>query len=273
MSLNQALRYPFQGEHWLRRILALAVVQLVPVLGLLVLFGYGMAVARSARSGESGLPEIHWVQAFADGLRFILAALLYVVPLVAALPAIFALGTTHAAAERNAAWTAAVLMPVVVIGVFPATTALKKRGDRVSASLARILSFVPLAAIVLLLLSFLASGLDLSAAREGLNAAGVILFVALGLLVLLLVVAVQVGAVRQAQTGHGLFDPPGNLKALFAGGARAAQLIFSFLLLMVITVVASAAGLLLFVLPGLFVFVVGALSWWRLLAAYVMEDA
>jgi hypothetical protein len=124
---------------------------------------------------------------------------------------------------------------------------------------------------MLLLISLLASGLDLSAAREKLNALGVVLLAALGLLALLLLLASHVGAVRYTQTGKGLFDPPGNLRVLFGRGTRTAKLIGSFVLLSLFAVVGTAAGGALLVLPGLFVSVVCAIVWWRLLAAFVTE--
>jgi hypothetical protein len=237
VTLSQALRYPFGGERWLSRIVALAVAQLVPVLGQLVLIGYGMTVARSVRSGQTRLPEMRWLAALADGAQFLVTALVYVVPLAAALPTILALGTARSGAEHGTTWMIAVLLPVAAVAVFPATAALKRRGDRVSSALARILSFVPLVAIILLVLSLFASGLDLSAARDNLNALGVVLLAALGLLALLLLFAAHIGAVRYVTTGRGLFDPPGNLRVLFRSGTRSTKLIVSFVLLSLIAVV------------------------------------
>jgi hypothetical protein len=274
VSLSQALRYPFQGERWFPRILALALLQLVPVAGQLILIGYGMAVARAVHAEQANLPALRWQTALLDGLRYLIAALLYVVPLLADLPTIFAIGTvasTSATGDKRSTWMAAIVLPVATVAVFPITRALQKRGGKAASLLARILSIVPILAIVMLIVTLFASGIDLSAARENLNALGIALLVALALLVFLLIVAVHIGAVQDATGGNGLFDPPGNLRLLLGNRAVAAKLILNFVLLSLIAILATSAGLLLLVLPGLFIFVVCVVAWWYLLARYAAE--
>lgn len=47
MMLPQALHYPFQGKGWFRRMLILALIQLIPVVGQLILLGYGLDIVRA----------------------------------------------------------------------------------------------------------------------------------------------------------------------------------------------------------------------------------
>ena len=61
--LTQALRYPWQGKGWFYRMLPLALLQLIPILGQIILAGYGQAIARAiclaaARSTQTSLTSI-----------------------------------------------------------------------------------------------------------------------------------------------------------------------------------------------------------------------
>jgi hypothetical protein len=93
MNFYEALKYPFQGKNWFRRILALALLQFVPIVGQLILFGYGIEVVRAIYSGEKNLPPIEWKRALGDGLRFLVAGLIYLTPLIGVVPTIATIGT------------------------------------------------------------------------------------------------------------------------------------------------------------------------------------
>ena len=60
MMLSQALQYPFQGKGWFRRILILALVQLIPIVGQLILLGYGLDIVRAVYAGQVDLPPLRW---------------------------------------------------------------------------------------------------------------------------------------------------------------------------------------------------------------------
>jgi hypothetical protein len=49
--LYQALQYPFRGKGSFRHILILALVQLVPIVGHLILLGYGFDIVRALYAG------------------------------------------------------------------------------------------------------------------------------------------------------------------------------------------------------------------------------
>src|SRR5579883_2512631 len=82
MLLFQALRYPFQGKGSFRRILILALLQLIPIVGQLILLGYGLDIVRAMYTGQTSLPPIRGLQALTGGLRIVLAALLYMTPIL-----------------------------------------------------------------------------------------------------------------------------------------------------------------------------------------------
>ena len=67
--LTQALRYPWQGKGWFYRMLPLALLQFVPVIGQIILVGYGQAIARAIYWQQWDLPKLHLRRSLIDGLR------------------------------------------------------------------------------------------------------------------------------------------------------------------------------------------------------------
>ena len=82
MMLEKALHYPFQGKGWFRHILILALVQLLPIVGQLILLGYGMDIVRAVYAGQTSLPPIRWLPALGNGFRFLLAGFVYLLPIL-----------------------------------------------------------------------------------------------------------------------------------------------------------------------------------------------
>ncbi len=77
MLVSQALRYPFQGKGCTHRILILTLIQLIPVVGQLILIGYGFDIVRAFYADQAELPTLQWLSALKNGLRFLLAGLGY----------------------------------------------------------------------------------------------------------------------------------------------------------------------------------------------------
>lgn len=86
MMISRALRYPFQGSGWFNRILILALIQLIPIVGQLILLGYGLEIVRYIYSGQNDLPPIHWLRMLGDGAKVAIAGLLYMFPMLLAVP-------------------------------------------------------------------------------------------------------------------------------------------------------------------------------------------
>lgn len=84
MKLNEALSFVFEDERWLGKLLLAAAITLIPVFGGMVIVGYGIAVLRNVRAGDSRpLPSWNRIgEHFVDGLFFWLGMLVYAIPLL-----------------------------------------------------------------------------------------------------------------------------------------------------------------------------------------------
>ncbi len=85
-SLAEALRYPFQGQGWFQRIGRLALVQLIPVVGQLILSGYGLEVVRAIYAGEVDLPPLRWRVALRGGALMFGLSLIFFTPVLMLVP-------------------------------------------------------------------------------------------------------------------------------------------------------------------------------------------
>jgi len=74
MNVGRAFAYVFHDPRWLAKMSIAAVLMIVPVLGWIVLWGYGSRIIRGVVAGNDvPLPEWdEWAGLFADGLRAIL---------------------------------------------------------------------------------------------------------------------------------------------------------------------------------------------------------
>jgi hypothetical protein len=274
MSFSQALRYPFQGKDWFRRIFILALVQCIPIVGQLILIGYGLDVVRSVYAGQTDLPPVRWWAALADGARFLIAGIIYVLPLLMAVPVIFTVGTTQVNSStggKNFSGICMLLPIALALVVFPIVSQLRKRKTKVATMIARILSATPILAIALALWSLITSGVDLTTGGRDLNGIGIFLIIALALVVFLIVIGLHVSSARYAIETRGLFDATLNVRLLLKNRPLTGKLILNFILLILFTVTATGFGLVLLILPGLFMFVVCVVAWWYLLARFAVE--
>ena len=82
MMLAQALQYPLRGKRSLHRLLILALLQLLPIVGQLILFGYGFDIVRAVYAEQTELPSLLWLPALRNGLHFFLAGLGYLLPIL-----------------------------------------------------------------------------------------------------------------------------------------------------------------------------------------------
>ncbi|GCE15373.1 DUF4013 domain-containing protein [Tengunoibacter tsumagoiensis] len=274
MILTRALRYPFQGRGWTRRLLALTLLQLLPVIGQLMLLGYGLEIVRAVYAGEANLPPIRWLQALGNGLRMILAGLLYCLPILIT-GAIIGMSTIGLRVNTSSMGTLSlILSPLIAIvgGLLMSrrkqtqTGAAVKPAPKPGSIFAKI---VPLFVMILAIfvLQAVVSGANFSRP----NAAAIVLYVLLTLLISVIGLGLGLGGVRQAIMQQGLFSPTTSITLLLQHSATTSILILNLFLLGIITLLVSSLGLILLVLPGLFTIVVGSLAMWYLFAHYGMQ--
>jgi hypothetical protein len=85
MRFGYALTFPVHDNRWFRKILLPAVLLLVPVLGVLVLLGWGCDICRRVAAGQSEeLPALNITRSVSDGIRIAGILLVYSLPLLLA---------------------------------------------------------------------------------------------------------------------------------------------------------------------------------------------
>lgn len=84
MNVNNATRFVFEDDEWVGKILLGTLISLIPFFGGIALTGYAIAVLRNVRAG-SLRPLPSWDRLgeyFVDGLLFVVALLIYSLPLL-----------------------------------------------------------------------------------------------------------------------------------------------------------------------------------------------
>ena len=277
MLLTQALRYPFQGYGWFRRILLLTFLQLLPIVGQLILLGYGFDIARAVYAKQTDLPPIRWLPALGNGLRFLLAGLVYLIPILITIVIVGVSSIRSSKSSSNLSTLGLLLsigVPLLLFlgGIVRArrtrSSSAQRPGTRGNGwrSLLKGLLPIVVTVLVILLLRMLVSGSGIESGKP--NSLSILLFVVLALVLFLIVIVLYIGGVRFATENKGLLAPATNAKLLLQHRAATGMLVLNIVLLGVITFLATGVGLVLFVLPGLFVFVVCTLALWYIFARY-----
>jgi Protein of unknown function (DUF4013) len=277
MMLSQALRYPFRGKESFRFLLILTLMQLLPLVGQLILLGYGLDVVRAVSAGHTDLPSLRWLPALEDGLRILIAGFVYLLPILVTI-AIVGVSSIRSGSSVGNLGTIGILLSVGVplllflLRMVSArrTSPLSVRQTRAPGSGLRIFLtgllpiVITIAAIFLLSMLVSRSGIDIGKP----NGLSILLFVVLAFLLFLIGIVLSVGGVRYAIESKGLLAPMANAKLLLKDRALTGMLFLNVLLLAALTLLTSTVGLVLFVLPGLFVFVICSLAFWYLFAHY-----
>lgn len=112
--------YPFNSQGLFNRILVAFVLALIPVVGTLILTGYGIKIIGEVYKENKDLPEFEFGADFGRGLLAIVAGLVYMLPVVI-LSGLFAAtgiqpdGTVNFALAAVAALVSLVLLPVLIV--------------------------------------------------------------------------------------------------------------------------------------------------------------
>ena len=284
MLLAQAFKYPFRGKESLRRILLLTLLQFLPVVGQLMLLGYGLDVVRAIYAGQTDLPSIRWQTALGNGLRFLVAGLGYLLPIFITVGLVLAttLGANKAAASGGFGVVGmlgvlvAIGLPLLVL-LLRAVAAKRITSPSVQQAepkkpgggLRLLLNGLLPGFMMVLLTVALSTLVSLSGLQTGNpNGLSILLFALFALLIFLIWIVLHIGGVRQAIENRGLLAPIANLKLLLNHRALTGQLLLNLILLCAITFITTTIGLVLLILPGLFAFVLCSLAIWYVFAHY-----
>jgi hypothetical protein len=84
MDLGLAFSFPFQDEDWVRKILVMAVIGIIPIFGWLVWMGWSLEVARRViRQDPQPLPDYtNLGEYFVDGIKGFIIALVLSLPII-----------------------------------------------------------------------------------------------------------------------------------------------------------------------------------------------
>lgn len=277
--LYQALSYPLQGKGSFRRVLILALLQLIPIVGQLILLGYGLDIVRAVSRQQTTLPPIDWRSTVLNGLRMLLAGFGYLLPILLTIGLIGASGTSgNSGIVGIIGILVAVGLPfiLVVVGVVakrrtaePVAQRPDVRRNGPRPIMVGLLSML-LAVLGILALRMLIAFSGIDTGKP--NVVGILLFVLLALFLFLLGVVFGIGGVRYALENKGLLAPAANLQIMLKRPALTAVLVLNILLLGSFAIIVTTVGLVLFILPGLLAFVVCSLAFWQMSAQYALRS-
>jgi hypothetical protein len=97
MDFGRAFTYPFEDPDWLKKIGLVALVSLIPILGMFIVMGWSLEITRRIiAQAMRPLPDIDFGANFTDGLKVFAVVFVYLLPVwvltipLGVLPAFFA---------------------------------------------------------------------------------------------------------------------------------------------------------------------------------------
>lgn len=83
MDIGKAFTFPFQTTRWAEKLLIPALITLIPIFGQIFLVGWYLDITRRVIHGEPDpLPELDFGRQLVDGLKGVVIALVYSLPLL-----------------------------------------------------------------------------------------------------------------------------------------------------------------------------------------------
>lgn len=262
MNLAIALSYPYQDPQRWRRLLPLALLQLIPIVGQLILVGYGQAVARAVVTNEH-LPPLDGLRAFIDGAKVVGVGLVICLPIF--ITVLLMVGTTSVP-ETGSSGPPMAIFPVILITFTALSNWIAKNYPAYQPGLdkvKRLFGFIFLGFVVYRLrglVTLLQDGIQFSTLSASPSTMPVLAVAAFFLALFLVIILIH--ATRYALTGHGLLNPRGTLAELARNPLSTLRFIGMIWLLAVLILVAAIAASLMLVVPGLIIFAAGSVSLW-----------
>jgi len=264
--LPHALRYLLQGAVWGRLLLVLTLLQLLPIVGQILLIGYGMEVSRSVATGHRDLPPLRPLSAVGDGLRLLLTGLVYAAPIALVIPTLLSIGFTRRGEASNSADYFFVFISIALaMGIAPLLQRLPAKYKALKSVIMAAIGVIPLLLVITMIATLVSNPAMQDVSNAQLNSIGVVLLIILTLLTLVVVIVLHISGLRYALQGKGLLDPTGSLQVLAANRAEIGKLLINLLILLAVGGTITVLGLP-FVIPAAFTLVVTSLAVWYVLA-------
>jgi hypothetical protein len=84
MDIGKAFSFVFDDENWIGKVLIGGVLSLIPLVGQILLYGYGLEVMQNVMRGQATpLPEWHdWGGKLGKGIMYFVISLVYALPII-----------------------------------------------------------------------------------------------------------------------------------------------------------------------------------------------
>ena len=100
MEFMKAFTFPFSDEHWIKKIVILSLVSLIPFIGQLVLLGWSLQISRKIIKNEFvSLPDLNFGEQLSLGFKGFVIALVFSLPIILFTIPMSAVGPLGAAFE------------------------------------------------------------------------------------------------------------------------------------------------------------------------------
>ncbi|MGF1603180.1 MAG: DUF4013 domain-containing protein [Thermosynechococcaceae cyanobacterium] len=270
---TRALRYPWQGEGWFWRMLPLALLQLAPLVGQVILVGYGQAVVRATYRQQRDLPRLHLRRSLVDGLRLTSVGVVYCLPAILMVLLVFS--TSDTPATQTSGGVPAIVYPAIMLVYLRISSEIVKRRPALQSIFSLINRIVSALFVMYIIMRLYALFVTL---RKGVQFStiqldGPVLMTLLiaSLLFAIIIVALLVSGVRFTITGTGLLKPHTTLQLMAANLNLTARFMVTVWLLVAGIVIAAAIGMVFLLVPGLLLIVAGNISIWFLTTQYATQ--
>ncbi|MEM9002366.1 MAG: DUF4013 domain-containing protein [Cyanobacteria bacterium P01_F01_bin.86] len=271
--LTQALRYPWQGKDWLYRMLPLALLQLIPILGQIVLAGYGQAIVRAIYQQQRDLPRLYLRRSLVDGLQLVAVGIIYCLPVILTVLLVF--GGNSTPTTENSGGIPGIVYPITLLVYRRISSEIVKRRPALKSVVSfvnRVFSILVFLFIFLRLRSLFATlGEGLQFSEIALTRMDWVVLLAASLLLTIIVAALLTSGVQFAITGRGLLNARATLKQMVANRGLTVRFTLTTWLLIVGTSIAAVMSAPFLLVPGLLLIIAGNAAIWFLATQYAIR--
>lgn len=271
--LTQALRYPWQGKGWFYRMLPLALLQLIPILGQIILAGYGQAIARAICQQQRDLPRLHLHRSLVDGLQLVAVGIVYCLPVI--LTVLLVLSGDSTSETETPGRVPGIVYPIALLVYSRISSEVVKR----RLALKSVVSFVNRVFSILVFLFIIRRLSSLfTTLRDGLHFSNIeltsmdlVVLLAASLLFSIIVAALLISGVQFAITGRGLLHARATLKRMIVNRGLTVRFTLTTWLLIAGTAMTAVFSALFLLVPGLLLIIAGNAAIWFLATQYAMR--
>lgn len=120
MNVGKAFSFVFEDENWVTKVLIGGVVSLIPIIGQILAYGYGIELMRNVMRGEARpLPEWDdWGGKLVNGIMYTIIGIVYALPLILLISCFGVLMSMASGPEAGEAMSAVASIGGICLGGF-----------------------------------------------------------------------------------------------------------------------------------------------------------